>query len=235
MLDRSISSTITVGGAANAGTFEAAELMVAGMNAREASGVLFEQNLVVADSESTRRRLATATTKHLSFLEDDALRFVANREYGWELVMWLALVTESYVFAACAREVAWLRLVVDEAALTSSDIGEFVERQRRVDPAMSTLTVKSGQKVRSEIDAKVAEVQGFIDSVLQPLAQRRTRLDLDDGVRINRLKLAYGWRSDLADLPQSAIGAATSEVKKGIATDLKWARGEIKKNNVWWS
>ena len=140
------------GGATNAGTFEAAELMVAGMSAREASGVLFEQNLVVADSESTRRRLATATTKHLSFLEDDALRFVANREYGWELVMWLALVTESYVFAACAREVAWLRLVVDEAALTSSD-----------------------------------------------------------------------------------IGAATSEVKKGIATDLKWARGEIKKNNVWWS
>ena len=96
--------------------------------------------------------MATATMKHLSFLEDDALRFVANREYGWELVMWLALVTESYVFAACAREVAWLRLVVDEAALTSSD-----------------------------------------------------------------------------------IGAATSEVKKGIATDLKWARGEIKKNNVWWS
>ena len=90
-------------------------------------------------------------------------------------------------------------------------------------------------KKRSEIDAKVAEVQGFIDSVLQPLAQRRTRLDLDDGMRINRLKLAYGWRSDLADLPQSAIGAATSEVKKGIATDLKWARGEIKKNNVWWS
>ena len=57
-----------------------AELMGAGMSAREASGVLFEQNLVVADSESTRRRLATATTKHLSFLEDDALRFVANRD-----------------------------------------------------------------------------------------------------------------------------------------------------------
>ena len=78
--DRRLASTITVGGATNAGTFEAAELMVAGMNAREASGVLFEQNLVVADSESTRRRLATATTKHLSFLEDDALRFVANRD-----------------------------------------------------------------------------------------------------------------------------------------------------------
>ncbi|WP_314129028.1 BREX-1 system adenine-specific DNA-methyltransferase PglX [Schaalia odontolytica] len=90
-------------------------------------------------------------------------------------------------------------------------------------------------KKRSEIDAQVAEVQGFIDSVLQPLAQRRIRLDLDDGVRINRLKLAYGWRSDLADLPQPAIGDATTEVKKGIATDLKWARGEIKKNNVWWS
>ena len=90
-------------------------------------------------------------------------------------------------------------------------------------------------KKRSEIDAKVAEVQGYIDSVLQPLTQRRIHLDLDDGVRINRLKLAYGWRSDLADLPQSAIGAATTEVKKGIATDLKWARGEIKKNNVWWS
>ena len=90
-------------------------------------------------------------------------------------------------------------------------------------------------KKRSEIDAKVAEVQGYIDSVLQPLAQRRIHLDLDDGVRINRLKLAYGWRSDLKDLPQPAIGAATTEVKKGIATDLKWARGEIKKNNVWWS
>ena len=90
-------------------------------------------------------------------------------------------------------------------------------------------------KKRSEIDAKVAEVQGYIDSVLQPLAQRRIRLDLDDGVRINRLKLAYGWRSDLDGLPQPAIGEATTEVKKGIATDLKWARGEIKKNNVWWS
>lgn len=90
-------------------------------------------------------------------------------------------------------------------------------------------------KRRAEIDAMIAEVQGYIDSVLQPLAQRRIHLDLDDGVRINRLKLAYGWRSDLKDLPQPAIGAATTEVKKGIATDLKWARGEIKKNNVWWS
>ena len=90
-------------------------------------------------------------------------------------------------------------------------------------------------KKRAEIDATIAEVQGYIDSVLQPLAQRRIHLDLDDGVRINRLKLAYGWRSDLADLPQPAIGAATTDVKRGIATDLKWARGEIKKNNVWWS
>ena len=90
-------------------------------------------------------------------------------------------------------------------------------------------------KRRAEIDADIAEVQGFIDSVLQPLAQRRIHLDLDDGVRINRLKLAYGWRSDLKYLPQPAIGAATPDVKKGIATDLKWARGEIKKNNVWWS
>ena len=90
-------------------------------------------------------------------------------------------------------------------------------------------------KKRSEIDAQVAEVQGFIDSVLQPLAQRRIHLDLDDGVRINRLKLAYGWRSDLADLPQPAIGAATAAVVKEIEKDLKWARGEIKKNNVWWS
>ena len=90
-------------------------------------------------------------------------------------------------------------------------------------------------KRRAEIDATIAEVQGFIDSVLQPLAQRRIHLDLDDGVRINRLKLAYGWRSDLKDLPQPAIGAATPDVKRGIASDLKWARGEIKKNNVWWS
>lgn len=160
--DRRLASTITVGGATNAGTFEAAELMAAGMSAREASDVLFEQNLVVAGSESTRRRLASATTKHLSFLEDDALRFVASREYGWELVMWLALVTESYVFAACAREVAWPRLVVDEAPLTSSDIDDFVEHQRRVDPAMSTLTVKSGQKVRSVFLRCMRDV-GFID------------------------------------------------------------------------
>ena len=90
-------------------------------------------------------------------------------------------------------------------------------------------------KKRSEIDTKVAEVQGFIDSGLQPLAQRRIHLDLDDGVRINRLKLAYGWRSDLKDLPQSAIGDATTDVKKGIATDLKWARKEAAKNNAWWS
>lgn len=90
-------------------------------------------------------------------------------------------------------------------------------------------------KKRSEIDAKVAEVQGFIDSVLQPLAQRRIHLDLDDGVRINRLKLAYGWRSDLADLPQAAIGAATPAIENEIEKDLKWVRGEIKKNNVWWS
>lgn len=90
-------------------------------------------------------------------------------------------------------------------------------------------------KKRSEIDAKVAEVQGFIDSVLQPLAQRRIHLDLDDGVRINRLKLAYGWRSDLKEFPQPAIGAATPDVKRGIAADLKWAQAEMKKNNVWWS
>lgn len=90
-------------------------------------------------------------------------------------------------------------------------------------------------KKRAEIDATIAEVQGYIDSVLQPLAQRRIHLDLDDGVRINRLKLAYGWRSDLADLPQPAMGAATAAIKKEIEKDLKWARGEIKKNNVWWS
>ena len=162
MSDRRVASTITVGGATNAGTFEAAALMASGMSAREATEVLFEQNLVVAGSESTRRRLASATTKHLSFLEEDALRFVAGREYGWELVMWLALTTESYVFAACAREVAWPRLVVDEAPLTSSDIDEFVDRQRGVDPPMSTLTVKSGQKVRSVFLRCLRDV-GFID------------------------------------------------------------------------
>lgn len=162
MSDRRFASTITVGGATNAGTFEAAELMASGMSVREASDVLFEQNLVVAGSESTRRRLASATTKHLSFLTDDALRFIADRSYGWELVMWLALVSESFVFAACAREVAWRRLVVDEVPLTSSDIDEFVERQRGVDPAMSMLTVKSGQKVRSVFLRCMRDV-GFID------------------------------------------------------------------------
>ena len=78
-------------------------------------------------------------------------------------------------------------------------------------------------------------MQGYIDSVLQPLAQRRIHLDLDDGVRINRLKLAYGWRSDLADLPRPAIGVATAAIKKEIEKDLKWARKEAEKNNAWWS
>ena len=90
-------------------------------------------------------------------------------------------------------------------------------------------------KRRAEIDATIAEVQGYIDSVLQPLAQRRIHLDLDDGVRINRLKLAYGWRTDLADLPQPAIGVATAAVKKEIEKDLKWAHKEVAKNNAWWS
>lgn len=87
----------------------------------------------------------------------------------------------------------------------------------------------------AKIDADIAEVQGFIDSVLQPLAQRRIRLDLDDGVRINRLKLAYGWRSDLVDLPKPAIGAATPAIKNEIEKDLKWARKEAANNNAWWS
>ena len=164
MTGQNLASTITVGGATNPGTFEAAELMASGLSAREAANVLFEKNLVAAEAKSTRRRLASATTKHLSFLQEDALRFVARREYGWELVMWLALVTESYVFAACAREVAWPRLVIDEAPLTSSDVDDFVERQRRVDPAMSTLTVKSGQKVRSVFLRCMRDV-GFIDKV----------------------------------------------------------------------
>ena len=93
MSDRRLASTITVGGATNAGTFEAAELMAAGMS---------------------------------------------------------------------AREVAWPRLVVDEAPLTASDIDDFVECQRRVDPAMLTLTVKSGQKVRSVFLRCMRDV-GFID------------------------------------------------------------------------
>ena len=186
---QNLASTITVGGATNAGTFEAAELMAAGMSAREASKVLFEQNLVVAGSESTRRRLASATTKHLSFLEDEALRFVARREYGWELVMWLALVTESYVFAACAREVAWPRLVIDEAPLTSSDVDDFVERQRRVDPAMSTLTVKSGQNVRSVFLRCMRDV-GFIDE-----AGAALQIVIPVGVArlVNAAPQPWGW------------------------------------------
>lgn len=186
---QNLASTITVGGATNAGTFEAAELMAAGISAREASKVLFEQNLVVAGSESTRRRLASATTKHLSFLEDEALRFVARREYGWELVMWLALVTESYVFAACAREVAWPRLVIDEAPLTSSDVDDFVERQRRVDPAMSTLTVKSGQNVRSVFLRCMRDV-GFIDE-----AGAALQIVIPVGVArlVNAAPQPWGW------------------------------------------
>lgn len=189
MTGQNLASTITVGGATNPGTFEAAELMASGLSAREAANVLFEKNLVAAEAESTRRRLASATTKHLSFLQEDALRFVARREYGWELVMWLALVTESYVFAACAREVTWPRLVIDEAPLTSADVDDFVERQRRVDPAMSTLTVKSGQKVRSVFLRCMRDV-GFIDE-----AGAALQIVIPVGVArlVNAAPQPWGW------------------------------------------
>ncbi len=115
---------------------------------------------------------------------------------------------------------------------------EAVGRERGM-PNGWAMTGKLGRararidKKRSEISAQIAEVRGLLTPVLQPFAQPHP--PGPDHLRINRLKLAYGWRLDLADLPQPAIGAATTEVKKGIATDLEVARREIKKNNVWWS
>jgi hypothetical protein len=159
---RKFASTITKGGATNAGTFEAAQLMVAGMSQSETAKVLFEQNLVAAEAETTRRGLARATVKHLSFLSSDALRFVAERSYGWELVMWLALITESQIFASCAREVVWSCLVLDEAPLSYSDVDAFLDHQCNIDPAMSVLKASSRRKVRS-VFLRCLRETGFID------------------------------------------------------------------------
>ena len=93
------------------------------------------------------------------------------------------------MFAACAREVAWPRLVVDETPLTPSDIDKFVDRQRSVDPAMSTLTLKSGQKVRSVFLRCMRDV-GFINEagaalpVVVPTAVARL---------VNTAPQSWGW------------------------------------------
>lgn len=70
------------------------------------------------------------------------------------------------------------------------------------------------------------DVQGYIDSTLYPLSQRRIVLDLDDGVRVNRLKLAYGMREDLDDLASPALQ---------MPDDLKWMTDQKRKSNIWWS
>ncbi len=80
---------------------------------------------------------------------------------------------------------------------------------------------------REKLSAQLHDVQGYIDSTLYPLSQRRIVLDLDDGVRVNRLKLAYGMREDLDDLASPALDVRS--------TDLTWMRKEERKGNIWWS
>lgn len=80
---------------------------------------------------------------------------------------------------------------------------------------------------REKLSAQLHDVQGYIDSTLYPLSQRRIVLDLDDGVRVNRLKLAYGMREDLDDLASPALDVRPA--------DLTWMRKEERKGNVWWS
>ena len=80
---------------------------------------------------------------------------------------------------------------------------------------------------REKLSAQLHDVQGYIDSTLYPLSQRRIVLDLDDGVRVNRLKLAYGMREELDDLAFPALDVRS--------TDLTWMRKEERKGNVWWS
>lgn len=80
---------------------------------------------------------------------------------------------------------------------------------------------------REKLSAQSHDVQGYIDSTLYPLSQRRIVLDLDDGVRVNRLKLAYGMREELEDLASPALDVRS--------TDLAWMHKEEGKGNVWWS
>lgn len=80
---------------------------------------------------------------------------------------------------------------------------------------------------REKLSAQLHDVQGYINSTLYPLSQRRIVLDLDDGVRVNRLKLAYGMREDLDDLASPALDVRS--------TDLTWMRKEERKGNIWWS
>lgn len=79
---------------------------------------------------------------------------------------------------------------------------------------------------REKLSAQLHDVQGYIDSTLYPLSQRRIVLDLDDGVRVNRLKLAYGMREDLDDLASPALQ---------MPDDLKWMTDQEREGNIWWS
>ena len=119
------SSAQTVGGLVNPGTVEAAGLLADGMPVRAVNDRLVADNLTRTQSSQNRRRLATTTTRHLSHLSPDALAHVAQARPGFELLLWLAIVSEARLFADCARDAVWEALVLAERPFRGAEFDEF--------------------------------------------------------------------------------------------------------------
>lgn len=118
-------------------------------------------------------------------------------------------------------------VLTEYASEVVAKLADQIEVINRRLPDMGGSDRTRAQGKREKLRAQLHDVQGYIDSTLYPLSQRRIVLDLDDGVRVNRLKLAYGMREDLDELASPALDVRPA--------DLTWMRKEERKGNVWWS
>lgn len=117
-------------------------------------------------------------------------------------------------------------VLTEYASEVVAKLADQIEVINRRLPDMGGSDRTRAQGKREKLRAQLHDVQGYIDSTLYPLSQRRIVLDLDDGVRVNRLKLAYGMREDLDELASPALQ---------MPDDLKWMTDQKRKGNIWWS
>lgn len=96
-------------------------------------------------------------------------------------------------------------VLTEYASEVVAKLADQIEVINRRLPDMGGSERTRALRKREKLSAQLHDVQGYIDSTLYPLSQRRIVLDLDDGVRVNRLKLAYGMREDLDDLASPAL------------------------------
>ena len=162
------SSAQTVGGLVNPGTVEAAGLLADGMPVRAVNDRLVADNLTRTQSSQNRRRLATTTTRHLSHLSPDALAHVAQARPGFELLLWLAIVSEARLFADCARDVVWEALVLAERPFRVADFDEFWRLKALTDPSLAALSAANRNRQRS-VFLRCLREAGFIDGAGAPL------------------------------------------------------------------